>query len=142
MRDFGFQAAMMAATALALAGCGREGPKTHTVRGKVVVADGDVKDLAESYVECFLDRDTSVRASGRIEPDGSFALQILHQGQVLRGAPEGTYQAQITVSDENEFAGRKRRPPPIHPRFLNPKTSGLTLKVPTTGDVTFNVSRR
>ncbi len=134
--------AVVAAAALALAGCGHDGPKTYTVRGKFVLADGDVKQLADSYIECVPESDGNVRADGTIGPDGSFELQILHKGQVVTGAPEGTYQARIILSDEYETAGPKRRPPPIHPRFLNPKTSGLTLKVPTDGAVTLNVSRR
>jgi hypothetical protein len=138
----GWEAAVVALALLGLAGCGGGGPKTYPVRGKVVLADGDVQQLAGSYVEFMLESDSTMRASGTIEPDGSFALQTLHEGKILKGAPEGTYRARIIPSEEDDGSARKRRPKPVHNRFLDFKTSGLSFKVPANGDVTVNVSQR
>src|SRR5581483_11179116 len=100
----------------AAAGCGRTGPKTYAVRGKVQLASGEVGQLAGSHVEAALVSDPIVRASGEIQPDGSFTLQTLHAGVILPGAPEGKYQARIILSDEGD-SGRRRQRPPVGPRY-------------------------
>jgi hypothetical protein len=133
------------ATALALlavAGCGGGGPKTYPVRGRVVLADGDIKELANGHVEFMLENDQTVRADGKIQPDGSFTMQTQQQGKLLHGAVEGKYLARIIPPEDEDGDGRKRRPPPIHPRFLDFKTSGLSFPVPTSGAITVTVSRR
>jgi hypothetical protein len=134
--------AVVALVLLGLAGCGGDRLKTYSVRGKVVLADGDVQQLAGSHVEFMLESDSTMRASGTIEPDGSFALQTLHKGTLLKGAPEGTYRARLILSDEDQGSRPKQGYKPVHKRFLDFKTSGLSFKVPTNGDVTVNVSQR
>jgi hypothetical protein len=133
--------AVVALALCGLAGCGG-GLKTYPVRGKVVLTDGDVKQLADSHVEFMLESDPMVRADGLIGPDGSFAVQMQHKGKLLKGAPEGTYRARIILSGESDGNGPKRSQRPVHPRFLQFKTSGLSFKVPTSADVTVTVSRR
>jgi hypothetical protein len=133
-------AAVLAVVALVLAGCGG-GPKTHPVRGKVVVADGDVAQLADGHVEFVREDDPGVRADGLIGPDGRFEMQTQLQGKLLTGAAEGTYRARIILPDADGGGGR-RRPRPIHDRFLDFKTSGLTFQVPTDGEITVTVSRK
>jgi hypothetical protein len=130
----------MALAVFLLAGCG-DSLKTYPVSGKVVLTDGDVSQLAESYVELALTTDPELRASGTIGPDGSFWLQTQYQGKLYKGTPEGTYQARIILGDEFEQT-RPRRGRPVHPRFLDFKKSGLTVQVPTSGDVTLTVTRR
>src|SRR5437763_1783879 len=56
---------------LGLVGCG-SGVKTYPVQGQVVLADGDISQLADSHLEFMLDSDPTVRASGKIGPDGRF----------------------------------------------------------------------
>jgi tetratricopeptide (TPR) repeat protein len=116
--------------------------KSQGEYGKVVLTDGDVTQLADSYVELALATDPDLRASGTIAPDGSFWLQTQYKGQLHKGAPEGTYQARIILGDESEQARPKRRSPPVHARFLDFKKSGLTVQVPTGGDVTLTLARR
>jgi hypothetical protein len=133
---------VVALALLGLAGCG-ESVKTYPVRGKVVLTDGNIKQLDSSHVEFMLESDNTVRASGLIGPDGDFEMQSVHDGKVRKGAPEGTYRARIYLSNEgDDDDGRKRRPPPVHPRFLDFKTSDLSFQVPTDGDITVTVSRR
>jgi hypothetical protein len=132
--------AVLAVAALAMAGCGG-GPKTYPVRGKVVLADGDVARLADGHVEFEREGDPGVRADGLIGPDGRFEMQTQLQGKLLKGAAEGTYRARIVLPDADGDGGGKRRPRPVHPRFLDFQTSGLTFQVPTDGEITVTVSR-
>src|SRR5689334_4028766 len=119
-------AALAALGLLGALGCGRVGPKTYPVQGKVELASGDVRELAGSHVEAALAGDPAVRSSGEIRPDGSFSLQTLHAGVILKGARQGEYQARIILADEG--GGRRRRP--LDQRFLQFGTSGLTFRVP------------
>jgi hypothetical protein len=126
---------------LGLLGCGGDGPVTHAVSGKVEVSGGDVKDLAGGYVEAALTTDPTLRASGEIQEDGSFILETLHNGVTLRGAREGTYQVRLILPDNDK--GRLRRAQElVAPRFLQFKTSGLTLTVPPPDEVSLLVSKR
>jgi hypothetical protein len=125
-----------------LTGCGGGSLKTYPVRGKVVLADGDVRQLAGSHVEFMLESDPTVRASGQIQSDGSFTVQTLHEGKIQSGAPEGSYKARILLSDEDDEGRPRRGPKPVHPRFLDFSTSGLSYQVPAGGDITVNVSKR
>ncbi|MGL4550029.1 MAG: hypothetical protein ACRC33_02480, partial [Gemmataceae bacterium] len=56
---------LLLAALVAVPACGPGGPRTHPVRGKVVVASADVKALAGGHVEAALEGDPAVRASGR-----------------------------------------------------------------------------
>lgn len=138
--------ALMVIGTVILAGCG--GARTHGVQGKVVVEGGDVAKLAQSTIEAQLESDPAVRASGEIQPDGSFELSTLKDGRVLDGAVEGTYTARIILADyqpegaddgddEAPALRRKKGPKlPVSERYLNFKTSGWSFKVPSDGSVT------
>src|SRR4051812_2514305 len=90
-------------------GCGPSGPKTYTVQGKVNLAGGEVQKLAGNHVEAALASDPTVRVSGEIRDDGSFSLETLRSGAVLKGAPEGRYQVRVVLADEGASDQRKRR---------------------------------
>lgn len=137
-----YGAAVLAAILVGLAGCGGKELKTYPVRGKVVLADGKVEELAGSHLEFMLESEPTVRADARIEPDGSFAVQMQHQGKLLKGAPEGTYKVRIILAEEDDGRSRGRPGRPVHDRFLDFKTSGLTFPLPPSGDLIVNVSRR
>jgi hypothetical protein len=124
----------------ALVGCGTDLPKTYPVSGKVALA-GDVQKLVGHHVEAVLDTDPVVRASGVIGPDGSFTLETLHAGTILKGAREGTYRVRILPAEEDEN-GKKLKKPPVAARHLKFETSGLSVQVPTSGDVTLELSPR
>jgi hypothetical protein len=134
-------AALLALAGLGVAGCGPAGPKTYPVRGRVEFTGGDVGQLAGSNVEAALENEPTVRASGVIEPDGAFTLATLDAGVLRKGAKEGKYRARIILAEE-DATGKRRRPPPLAPRFLQFATSGLALQVPTSGEVTLKVSSR
>jgi hypothetical protein len=140
--------------AVASAGCG--GSRTHAVQGKVVIEGGEIAQLGESHVEALLDSDPSVRASGQIQPDGSFELTTLQEGKILDGAPQGTYSARLILNDfeyeepEEEpgnggapdYRPRTKNAPklPVPVKYLSFKNSGWKMAVPADGPVTLTVS--
>jgi hypothetical protein len=126
--------------ALMVAGCSG-GHRTYPVQGKVELAGGNVEHLAGANIEAALESDPTVRASGLIEPDGSFTLETLYAGIIYKGALEGNYQVRIVLSDDDK-ATRRAAAHALHPRFLQFQTSGLSLQVPTQGDVTLKLAPR
>jgi hypothetical protein len=131
---------LIAAGVLAFAGCGSRGD-VHPVRGRVVLTGGDVAQLAGHHVEAVLEGDPGVRASGIIGPDGTFTLETLHDGAVRKGAREGTYRVRIVPADEDD-AGKKLKTPPVAGKHLRFETSGLTLQVPASGEVTLTLGAK
>jgi hypothetical protein len=107
----------------------------------VALDGGDPAALAGHSVEAMLEGDPGVRASGVIAADGSFELETLHAGAVLKGAREGKYLVRIVPADEDE-QGRKLRRPPVAPRHLKFETSGLSLSVPASAEVTLPLAPR
>ena len=132
-------AGLLAAGLIAAAGCGRGGPETYPVTGRVLHSSGGEAALAGSYVEAVLQGDPTVRASGVIGPDGSFELATLLGGTILEGAREGTYSVRIIPNDE-DAASTRRAAAAVAPRYLSFETSGLTLRVPPEGEVRLSVS--
>lgn len=124
-----------------LMGCSAKGPKTYPVQGKVVVKDGDLALLVGSHVELLQDGDSSLRPSGKIDGNGNFTLQTLHQGKILPGAPEGKYKARVILGDESDTGVPKRKSDPIHKRFLDFEASGLSVTIPS-GDYTIAVAKK
>ena len=122
MRLYG--AVAVVAAGLMTLGCGQTGPETHPVSGRVVLTGGDAGQLAGHHIEAVMDSDPTVRASGVIGPDGTFALETLHAGEVRKGAIAGRYQARVVPAEENE-EGKKLQKPPVAPRHLKFETSGL-----------------
>jgi hypothetical protein len=133
--------ALVALLTLAFAGCGSSAnsPRTFATTGKVELDSGDVTNLAGCQIEARLDSDPLVRASGDIGADGTFQLQTLSGGQILNGAPEGTYQARIILSDDDKQLRRKAAKS-IAGRYLSFETSGLAFEVPGSGDITLKLS--
>lgn len=126
---------------LGLAGCGPSGPKMHPVEGRVLVSDGEVRLLAGSYVELLAEEQPEVRASGRIDEQGAFQVQMLRDGKVQPGVVEGNYRVRVILGDEGDEGVPPRRGSPVHPRFFSFDSSGLKLTVPSE-DYTLRLSRR
>jgi hypothetical protein len=126
---------------LVLVGCSGQTIKTYPVAGKVEIKDGDVAILTGSYVELKHESDEALRPGGNIDSSGAFTVKTLHQGVLLRGAPEGKYRARIILGDESDEGVPKRKGNPIHNRYLDFATSGLSVTVPS-GDFTVSLSRK
>jgi hypothetical protein len=120
-------------------GCG--GAKNQPVRGNVQLDTGDVNSLAGSYVEALLVADPTVRASGEIQPDGSFKLATLQDGKVREGAPRGDYQVRIILTDDGPQAARQAAKI-VPARYLSFESSDLTFQVPSNGEITLKLSQR
>ena len=126
----------LAAFALLLAflvGCGGN----VTVSGTVKFADGTPLDRGTVTFE-----DDKMMASGTIQKDGTYSLDT---GET-KGIPLGTYKVSITglnapiVIPPTKIGGKVQVIPqvsPIHKRFENPTTSGLTCEVK--GRTTFDI---
>jgi hypothetical protein len=123
-------------------GCGGSSIKTHSVKGKVTLADGDIGKLAGGNIECQLESDFKVRPYGEILANGNFTLGMLHEGRQVSGAPEGKYLVRIVLADDTGDDEQPLKNLPIHPKFRDFKKSGLTLQVPTSGEVEIKVSRK
>lgn len=125
---------------LLLTGCGGN-DGGYPLRGKVVLADGDIKQLAEAHVEFQLEGDPTVRGDGQLSPDGAFEVQSLHQGKLRRGLPPGQYRARILFEDDGKDPA-KRRNLAVRPKYVDFRTSGLSVTVPSAEDVILTVSRK
>lgn len=132
MRRYIVTAAICCLALAPLAGCGGAKIKTHAVQGKVELKDSDVAILQGSHIELLAaqEGDAEQRASGVIAGDGSYSVNTLYEGQVVAGAPEGTYKARIILGDESDENVPKRKGNPVHRRFFDFETSGLTVTVP------------
>jgi hypothetical protein len=103
----------LAALAVLCAGCGREGPKLHPVKGKVLF-DGQPAVGATVVLRPIAEKaPADLFPSGVVSADGSFSLECY---QVGRGAPEGEY---IAVCMSNK----------LPERYSDETTSGLPVTV-------------
>lgn len=132
-------AVLLWANVLACAGCSSEVPKTYPVNGRLELAGASVEHLSGSTIEAALVSDPQVRAAGSIKADGSFQLESRHHGQRLRGAQAGAYQVRIILADDDREKQRKAGQA-LAPRFLDFKTSNLTIDVPANSPVVLQVA--
>jgi len=126
---------------LLLAGCTGSSLKTHPVEGRVALKDGDVAILQGSHIELQHPSDESLRPSGVIDSSGAFSIKTLHQGEIVPGAPEGSYKARIVLADQSDEGVPKRKGNPVHPRFFDFDKSGLSFSVPA-GDYSVSLSAK
>ncbi len=108
---------------IAASGCGGTG--TYPVEGVVVFKDG--KPLTGGLVmfELTGDGPAKVCARGDIQSDGTFRLSTTKPND---GAAPGLYRAWITPPLPSGGEGSLRTTP-IHPKFVDPRTSGLEFSV-------------
>jgi len=123
-----------------LVGCG-SGVKTHPVAGKIEIPSGEIQPLAGHTIELALDSDPNIRAAGQIQPDGTFELETLHGGTVLKGALPGTYKARLVLADD-DIKQKALATKAIPQRYLQFEKSGLALQVPATDAVSLKILRR
>ena len=83
---------------------------------------------------------TAVRASGEIKPDGSFTLETLQNGGIVKGARSGTFRARVILPDDDPKA-KKAAAQAVNKKFLSFDSSGLSFKSPPDGTVTLRLSR-
>ena len=94
MRNAGF-VVLVGVWVLAL-GCGQSGPaepKTHPVKGKVVVKGGP--PLKGGFIEFRSAAGSNHTVNANVENDGTFKLHTLIGNKKLDGAPEGEYSVNV-----------------------------------------------
>jgi len=129
----------LALVLIALSGCdGR--PKTYAVKGKLAFENEKIKLLAGSALVCQQQQEPYLQAQGEVQEDGSFKLQTLWNGEILPGAPAGTYRAWLHLSTENGSTERQLRAIGIDRRYLDGKASVLMFTVPSKEDVFLTVT--
>jgi hypothetical protein len=123
-------------------GCGSRstknpnGPDTAPLRGKVVFTKGgDVKSLHNKQARIELEsvEQPSVHAAGPIEEDGSFTVATITPEGGNVGAIPGKHRVRL---DLEENAQRL-----VAPQFLDFIKSGITIEVPSSGEVVVQVWR-
>jgi hypothetical protein len=119
-------------------GCGQIAPKTYPVQGKVEFPGGDLRKLAGAHIQVTVASDRRIAATGEIREDGTFSLETIHDGKPVSGAREGEYQVRLVLSDEDKVC-KSRNGLRLATRYTQYTESGLSIKVPTTGDVQLTV---
>lgn len=137
---------LVAISLIGMSSCTESTLKTYPVQGYVVHTDGDVHQLIHSHVELMKDNDPSVHAHGEIGLDGRFTIHFVYEGELMTGAPEGRYLVRLILAEENpegcEDTSNKLKRVPIHNRFLEFNSSGLSVVVPDSQDLFIAVSQR
>ena len=119
------------------AGCGGEkvaGPTTIPVKGKVeFTKGGKVQDLANNsiLIEFQSVEQPDVKAFGEVLEDGTFTMSTQVEGKGKPGVVAGSHKVRLNA---DESAVRF-----VAPKFLKHETSGITVKVPTEGELVIKV---
>jgi hypothetical protein len=121
----------------ALVGCGGGGPPKHRVTGTVTLEDGS--PLTKGMV---IFASPAGNARGQLDAQGNYSLG---SAALADGALAGSYQVflagPIFEDDEGEVGEymetAERSEALVHPKFSDPKTSGLTCEVK--GPMTFDI---
>jgi hypothetical protein len=105
----------------AVVGCWNRG--LHCVEGRVSYADGSPLPAGRVVIEY----GDGKMASGRIEPDGSFRVGTLKDGDGMRA---GTYRVSIKDALVPKSETSSEFATVVHKRFSDPATSGIEFTVP------------
>jgi hypothetical protein len=120
-----------------LVGCGAEnveGPATVPAKGKIeFTKGGKVQDLANNsiVVEFQSVEQPEVKAFGEILEDGSFIMSTQVNEKGKPGVVAGSHRVRLNA---DESAARF-----VSPKFLSHETSGITVTVPTEGELVIKV---
>lgn len=131
------------ALAVCLLGCGDSAPRTHPVEGKIVfkAKGGSMRPLIGGRVRLQSMTEPGLFALGEIEDGGAFSVGMIHKERPLAGVPAGQYKVRIELpdSDDGDDDDRNVRRKPgravLHPKYRDFDKSGITVTVPTTGEV-------
>jgi hypothetical protein len=122
-----------------IGGCGGEkvaGPPTVPVKGKIeFTKGGKVQDLSNHSIAIEFQsiEQPDTKAFGAILEDGTFTVttQVGETGKP--GAVAGTHRVRLNADQSGERF--------VDPRFLKYETSGITVKVPSEGEIVIKVWR-
>ena len=116
------------AVGVALHGCGRPGPSTYPVSGKVTFPDGTPVTAGFIEFESKEPKTKGLNARGKINEDGSFTLSTVKLGD---GAVIGRHLAIVREPYRRVAIEEGERLPPakIDRKFRSYETSGLEFEV-------------
>jgi hypothetical protein len=122
-----------------LVGCGEKppaGPETVPLAGKIVFTKGgSVKDLADHSIAIQFENveNPQMQAFGTILDDGTFTMVTQVETRGKPGVVPGTHRVRLNADDTSARF--------VAPRFLDYKTSGITVKAPPDKEVIIEVWR-
>ena len=119
------------------AGCGSSAQPTAV--GRVVLQQAGAFNFAGDTLELRSKTDPNKLAFGQIQPDGSFKIESLVDGQVTSGAPAGTYQARLVIADD-DYEHKAQASKAIPKKFFSFDTSNLLVEVPNR-DIQLTISK-
>ncbi len=110
-----------------LLGCGPANQPAAS--GRILLPSSDVFTFADDTLELRSKNNPNQLAFGKIQPDGSFQIESLINGEVVRGAPAGTYQARLVIADD-DYQHKQAAAKAIPKKFFNFDSSALVVEVP------------
>jgi hypothetical protein len=108
--------------AVVVPGCGRSIPKTYPVKGKVLHKGG--KPVTYGRVEFQSKPHPELRATGRIQMDGTFSLTTYLGGTNAQGAVEGEHSVFIELESRSAVVSL-----PV-PSTVKPGDNDFTFEIP------------
>lgn len=124
-----------------LAGCGskNEGPKLHSVKGKIVQGEMPVAGVQVTFVPVSGAEKVDAQIPFAITNDkGEFELAT----KAKAGAPEGEYKVTLSTNVPPDASGKPITTPNLvlDPKFNEAATTPLSAKVPG-GSYTFDIAK-
>jgi hypothetical protein len=135
---FGLGARMVCGLwALSLFGCSES--NLQPLAGKIKYVGDSGFAFSGDVVELRSQSDPTSNAYGEIQPDGSFEVDSLEKGKIVKGAKPGKYAVRLVIADD-DYDHKKLASKAINKKYFSFDTSGLEVDVPAT-NVNFSITR-
>jgi hypothetical protein len=117
-----------------LVGCGKGGPKTYPVSGKITLKDG--APLTNGIVQF---QSAEYTGSGSVDANGNYTLSGTGEGD---GVPAGTYKVLLLSTAIGGGYDKPDEPEKrvVHSKYESADTTDLTVKVGPDGSDSFDFS--
>lgn len=116
-----------------------DGTSNTTIFGEKHIRPNSMRGRNEDRSAFSAVRNTHRRMMGRYQSGSTIEERSLDEGKILQGAKPGEYVARIVIAD-GDYEHKKVAAKSINKKFLNFETSGLSVKVPTSG-LTLSISK-
>lgn len=132
-----FLPAWLLLATLVVTGCD-SGPAVYPIHGKLTASSGDPSLLAGHSIEIVSRENNQIRSFGSINPDGTFEIESLIEGKLVKGALPGDYAGRVVFTDDDP-AQRHQAMQLVPSKYLNIDSSNLSLKVPSDSAIEWNL---